>query len=75
VRLALDPAQPLEAIDESGHGAGAERQPVAQLARRDRPRRLDVVHGLELGGPDTEAARHDRIETVILQPEATQGRK
>jgi hypothetical protein len=75
VGLARDPSQALEPVEQRGDRSGAQRHPVSELPRRDRPRRLDVVHGLELGRADAEAARHDRVQTVILQPEAPQRRK
>ena len=69
----LDPAEPLESVDQRRDGAGREHQAVPELAGREAARGEDVVHGLELGRRRVEAAGDDRVEAVVLQAEAAEG--
>ena len=72
--VAPHPAEPLEAVDQRGHRAGAERQQVAELARREAiAGGVDMVHRLEFRRGRAEAPRHECVEAVVLESERAQG--
>ena len=48
----LYPPGSFEPVDQHGDGAGGERQPVAELALRERPSRFKVLERVQTGGAD-----------------------
>jgi hypothetical protein len=72
VGLAANPTEPLEPVEQGGHGAGGQREPVGQLAGSELTGFEQVVHRLELGRRRSHPPGGQRVEPVVLQPEAPQ---
>ena len=72
--LALNGAEPFEAVDEQRHGSGGEYEAVAEVALGERAVEFEVFEGIEIGQPDAEGASHRGAHPVALHPEPVQGR-